>query len=439
VLETILALDAFDNKTNESIPGGDGKADFSQESFLFLADQANMPYGNYPSVDKTRFLEDLIVKDAEFLLGNRYFSASDVASPRYDKVPVKAVVIACNTATAYGKDDVERLIKAAGLDIKVIGVVDAGAKGAVRVFSDGKGGTIGVVPTRGTALSGAYPRAIRSLIKQQGLKQSINVVQQGAFGLAGAIDGAPEYIATNAANSRPREDYRGPSLNHEFAKIDASLLTRYAFEFSGNGMLYEGTRSRPEVLQLNSVRNYISYHLVSLLEKVRAAQSPMPLRTVVLACTHFPYFTETFDSELKRLYDYREDGRYVYRPYLAREVEYVDPSYFTALELHATLVTDATKDLTEDDPGRQTRGEFYITVPCRQQEGVGVNDQGWFTYDYKYGRSRDTIGSDYRAVPLRHRHLDAEAVERLRRQLPSVWKMLEDFRKNNEKANSSAD
>jgi len=52
VLEKILTIDAFENQTNQLTPSGDGKADFANESFIFLADQANMPYANYPVVAK---------------------------------------------------------------------------------------------------------------------------------------------------------------------------------------------------------------------------------------------------------------------------------------------------------------------------------------------------------------------------------------------------
>ncbi|MFV1964248.1 MAG: hypothetical protein ACC628_02405 [Pirellulaceae bacterium] len=46
VLETILTMDAFENSSHTSSAHGDGQLDFNNESFIFLADQANMPYGN---------------------------------------------------------------------------------------------------------------------------------------------------------------------------------------------------------------------------------------------------------------------------------------------------------------------------------------------------------------------------------------------------------
>ncbi|UCF67883.1 MAG: hypothetical protein JSV80_00890, partial [Acidobacteriota bacterium] len=71
VLNEIVTIDRFNNQTHE--PGADGRADFEHESFVYLGDQANMPYGNYPSEDKVDFLKELILKDVVFVLGNRYW------------------------------------------------------------------------------------------------------------------------------------------------------------------------------------------------------------------------------------------------------------------------------------------------------------------------------------------------------------------------------
>jgi hypothetical protein len=63
VLEALLTLDAFHNDTLQ--PGADGVADFAQERFIYFGDQANMPYGNYSAVQRTDYLRELIVKDAD--------------------------------------------------------------------------------------------------------------------------------------------------------------------------------------------------------------------------------------------------------------------------------------------------------------------------------------------------------------------------------------
>ena len=96
VLEAIKAHDRHDNRTGAD--GADGVPDFAGERFVYFGDQANMPYGNYPAVGRTDFLRELILRDVLFLLGRRHAQGQ--------KPPVKAIVIACNTATAYGLEDI---------------------------------------------------------------------------------------------------------------------------------------------------------------------------------------------------------------------------------------------------------------------------------------------------------------------------------------------
>jgi hypothetical protein len=64
VLEAMLTLDAFNNKTGQ--PGSDGKPDFQSEYFQYLADQANMPYGNYAGEKKTKLLQEHVIKNIFF-------------------------------------------------------------------------------------------------------------------------------------------------------------------------------------------------------------------------------------------------------------------------------------------------------------------------------------------------------------------------------------
>ena len=66
VLEAMLQLDAYNNTTG--LPGADGKPDFNSEFFEYLADQANMPYGNYAAEKKTDLLKEHIIKNMQFLL-----------------------------------------------------------------------------------------------------------------------------------------------------------------------------------------------------------------------------------------------------------------------------------------------------------------------------------------------------------------------------------
>jgi glutamate racemase len=173
VLEAIKAHDRHHNLTGAD--GADGVPDFEGERFIYFGDQANMPYGNYSAVGRTGFLRELILRDALFLLGRRQANGT--------KPPVKAIVIACNTATAYGLEDIRAAVKAWGIPIIVIGVVEAGAQGLVET-ADGAQGGVAVLATVGTCASNAYPRAIAKVTGRP-------VRQLGSASLAAAIEGDP--------------------------------------------------------------------------------------------------------------------------------------------------------------------------------------------------------------------------------------------------------
>ena len=68
---------------------------------------------------------------------------------------VKAVVVACNTATVYALEEISR-----ETDIPVIGVVEPGARVAAAATKNGR---IGVIGTEGTIKSGLYASYLKQL------------------------------------------------------------------------------------------------------------------------------------------------------------------------------------------------------------------------------------------------------------------------------------
>ncbi len=106
-----------------------------RESIVYFGDTARVPYGP-KSPDTVR----------------RY--SREISGFLRDQ-GVKAIVVACNTATAHAlpalRDE---------LTLPVVGVVEPGARAAVKAT---KHGHIGVIGTAGTVRSGAYERAIRDL------------------------------------------------------------------------------------------------------------------------------------------------------------------------------------------------------------------------------------------------------------------------------------
>lgn len=105
------------------------------EKIIYFGDNARVPYGSKSQETVTRYSEQI----ARFL---RTFQ-------------VKTIVVACNTASAYALDALER-----DMDVPVIGVIKPGAKAAAELTRNGK---IGVIATEATIGSQMYTKYIRSL------------------------------------------------------------------------------------------------------------------------------------------------------------------------------------------------------------------------------------------------------------------------------------
>jgi len=426
VLDAIVNYDNFDNSTNIAMTGGDGIPDFQNEWFIYLGDQANMPYGNYAAENNMELLREHIIKDVQFLLGNKYYRSANSVDFECNKVPVKSIVIACNTATAFGKETIESFLREAKLDIRVIGVIGAGVRGAFNHISPAEDCNIGIMATAGTVSSGGYIHAINQYVNTMNHDGDVSVFQQAGIGLAGAIDGSPEYIATTA--TLPYIEYRGPSFDHSTAVIDKNFLDRYDFEWDDNQILFTGNSENPDNVQLNSVENYIRYHVVSLLEQLRNTEGAKSLKVIILGCTHYPFYVSQIQSQLRRLYYYEENGKPIYRPFMDENIVLVDPAHNTARELYdylyeAQLLNDSRID----------KSEFYISIPNVTNPTVQLDTFRNFTYEYKYGRTVGSIQEYVKRVPFSRETLGNEAVQRLSREIPVVYQLMHYFNQANMK------
>ena len=131
---------------------------------------------------------------------------------------------------------------------------------------------------------------------EYGLKD-LSIVSQGGFGLAESIDRDWSFYVDTATRIRP--DYKGPSLQHKNDPIRAELMQVYHFDTTNNKLLceYDG-QGRCTDVQINDPGNYVRYHLVSLLEKMRAEKYTRPLNTLILGCTHYPLMESVFQDAL---------------------------------------------------------------------------------------------------------------------------------------------
>lgn len=367
VLEAILELDAFNNDTLQ--PGADGRRDFEDERFVYFGDQANMPYGNYPGSGKEDYLRELILKDAIFLLGRRAWPSKG-DKPHFDKPPVKAIVIACNTATAYGLEDVRAAIKRWNLPVIVIGVVEAGARGVSETTRDGKKDAVAVLATVGTCNANAYPKAISRAVGLAG-KQAPAVVQQGCVSLAGAIEGDPAFLSPSKSTAE-------------------------------------------------SVAGIVSTEVAALVEKYRETGGGPPIGRVVLGCTHFPLVQKEIAGAFATLRESKPGARDL----IAGQIEFVNPAELTAKELFRSLASSRLR-LKAGESREGGKDAFFISVPNPASAEAKITAGGTLETGYKYGRVTGRFEvEDTRNVPMDVTTLPESSRSLIQGRLPEVARRL---------------
>lgn len=112
------------------------------ENLVYIGDTGRYPYGSRPQAEVREFARQLgwsLVKDHD----------------------VKALIVACNTASAAGLDLLE-----SEMPVPVIDVVAPGARALVAATRSGR---VGVIGTVGTIGSGAYERAVAAAAANQGV------------------------------------------------------------------------------------------------------------------------------------------------------------------------------------------------------------------------------------------------------------------------------
>ncbi|MEI3614733.1 glutamate racemase [Pseudogracilibacillus sp. SO30301A] len=102
------------------------------EKIIYVGDTFRCPYGPRPKHEVIQFTKEMV----SFLLTKN----------------IKMIVVACNTATAFALDELKK-----ELNIPVIGVIQPGARAAIKVTKNNK---IGIIGTEGTINSKAYLKAL---------------------------------------------------------------------------------------------------------------------------------------------------------------------------------------------------------------------------------------------------------------------------------------
>ena len=106
-----------------------------EENMIYFGDTARVPYGSKSKKTVLKYSRQIV----RFLMEHQ----------------VKAIVVACNTASALALDELKDEI-----DIPIMGVVEPGAKMAAEST---KTNSIGIIGTESTIKSGIYSKYLRKI------------------------------------------------------------------------------------------------------------------------------------------------------------------------------------------------------------------------------------------------------------------------------------
>lgn len=108
------------------------------EKIVYFGDTARVPYGNKSKDTVLRYSRQII----------RFLETENV----------KAIVVACNTASAFALSEIQK-----EMNLPIIGVIEAGARVAAETTMNKK---VGVIGTEGTIHSGIHERWLKSLDRE---------------------------------------------------------------------------------------------------------------------------------------------------------------------------------------------------------------------------------------------------------------------------------
>lgn len=142
-----------------------------KENIVYFGDTARVPYGSKSNSTVIEYS----LQDTKFLLSKN----------------VKAVVVACNTASSIAIDELRK-----NFDVPVIGMIEPGASLAVKETRNKK---IGVIGTRATISNKAYSNAIKNInpdiqVYEKACPLFVPIAEEGWTNHKATYEVAEEYL-----------------------------------------------------------------------------------------------------------------------------------------------------------------------------------------------------------------------------------------------------
>ncbi|HIZ87057.1 MAG TPA: hypothetical protein IAC03_02725 [Candidatus Coprenecus pullistercoris] len=392
VTEELLAIDCFDNITGALRP--DGIADFGGENIQLLTDLANGPYEGYVSSGNVDYLQEQVLRNALFLMGGSYYNLVEDEYRSGYKEPVKLIIVSSPTADLYGMSVLDAFLKESGTGVKAVGVTEAAVKEAVSDIDEEGHLCVGVMYPPDGVSSIEYEKMIRQMAASKNQSADrIQILNQEAVGLAAAINGDTAYVDTVATAAR--SSYAGPVTGISYNNIDISLFDRYGFETSGHALLY-ARRGTLSGVQLNSVENYVRFHLVSMIERHRRSGSTVPISSIILVDPGYSQAVDIMRQVVDELYNFKRGGVYLYRNSISPDVKFINPAESAVMEAYRILRQDNHLALR----GEKTELMPFVSMPSGSLSADALNADGSMKDSFKFGRQSGTEDISTKVVPF---------------------------------------
>jgi glutamate racemase len=142
-----------------------------EENIVYFGDTARVPYGSKSNSTVIEYS----IQDAKFLINKN----------------VKAIVVACNTASSIALKDLT-----GSFQVPVIGMIEPGAQMAVKETREGK---IGVIGTRATITNRAYSKEIKKInpsveVHERACPLFVPLAEEGWINHKAVYEIAEEYL-----------------------------------------------------------------------------------------------------------------------------------------------------------------------------------------------------------------------------------------------------
>lgn len=416
VVEAFLTIDQFDNITGAFHP--DNIPDFGGENFQFLADLANGSYVDYVGGSNTSFLKEHLMTNLFFMMGNSYYTLSVDDFKTGHKERVKAVVNLTNTADYLIGDEFENFAQQSGSGLISIGLMSSGINSLFESCADMPKVCVGILSSGDDITIREYESAINQRASQRGSSVNIKILSQRAIGLEEAIMGEYDYIAP--LTTYIRSNYKGPDMVDELEFVDDLTLVKYNFDIQNNGLLTSKGENFYYSVQLNSVENYVRYHVVSMVEHHRRSGSKIPISHLLLSDYKLSSVKDLISKVLKELYNYKQEGTYLYRSTIVENVVLIDPIECAAKECYVKLRANKTLAL------RAVRSELltYISVPVTSLQGASYTNDGLFTDEYRISRQAGKYEITTKIIPFSTRFVNQKQLNYLGTNFPISYSLV---------------